>query len=83
MVVMAMMMATALRGGSDLTMAAAASFVLSFVILSSKGIGAFTFYTWFDELISTTSGTVGRYGRSVVPVVVKFFRDVNSRSFPS
>ena len=54
-------------------MAAAASFVVSSVVLPSKGMGAFTFYTWFDKPISTPGGTVGRYGRSVVPLVFKFF----------
>ena len=47
-------------------------FVVSSIILSLKGMGAFTFYTWFDEPISTPPGTVGRYGRSVIPLVVKF-----------
>ena len=60
-------------------MAAAASFVVSSVVLSSKGMGAFTFYTGFDEPIPAPGGTVGRYGRSVgrygrsvVSLVVKF-----------
>ena len=53
-------------------MAAAASFVVSFVILLPEARGAFTFYTGFDEPNPTSGGTVGRYGRSVVPLVVKF-----------
>ena len=53
-------------------MAAAASFVVSSTVLSLKGMGAFTFYIGFDEPISTPPGTVSRYGRSTVPVVVKF-----------
>ena len=53
-------------------MAAAASFVVSSVVLSSKGMGVFTFYIGFDEPNPTLGGTVGRYGRSVVPLVVKF-----------
>ena len=53
-------------------MAAATSFVVSSVVLSSKGMGAFTFYAGFDEPNSTLGGTVSRYGRSVVPRVVKF-----------
>ena len=72
MVVMAVVMATTLRGGWDLTMTAVASFVVSSVVLSLKVMGAFTFYTWFDEPIPTPGGTVSRYGRSVIPLIVKF-----------
>ena len=53
-------------------MAAAASFVVSSVVLLSKGRGAFTFYTGFDEPNPTPGRTAGQYGRSVVPLVVKF-----------
>ena len=53
-------------------MAAAASFVVSSVVLSSKGRGAFTIYIGFDEPNPTPGGTVGWYGWSVVPLVVKF-----------
>ena len=53
-------------------MAVAASFVVSSVVLLSKGRGAFTFYTGFDEPNPTPGGMVGRYGRSIVPLVVKF-----------
>ena len=53
-------------------MAAAASFVVSSVVLLSDGRGAFTIYTGFDEAISMLGRTAGWYGRSVVPLVVKF-----------
>ena len=70
---MVMVMEIALRDGLDLTMAADASFVVFSVVLLSKGRGAFTFYTGFDEPNPTPGRTAGRYGRSVVPQVVKFF----------
>ena len=72
MMVMAMAVAAALRGGGDLTMAAAASFVVSSVILLSKGRGAFTIYTGFDEPNPMPGHTASRYSRPVVPLVVKF-----------
>ena len=53
-------------------MAAAASFVVSSVVLLSKVRGAFTIYIGFDELNPTPGRTAGRYGRPVVPQVVKF-----------
>ena len=53
-------------------MAAAASFVVSSVVLLSDGMGAFIIYTGFDETIPTPGRTAGWYGRSVVPLVVKF-----------
>ena len=53
-------------------MAAAASFMVSSVILLSKGRGAFTFYTGFDEPNPMPGRTAGRYGRPVVPLVVNF-----------
>ena len=53
-------------------MAAAASFVVSSVVLLSDGRGAFTFYTRFDKAIPMPGRTAGRYGRSVVPLVIKF-----------
>ena len=52
-------------------MAAAVSFVVSSVVLSSDGMGAFTIYTGFNEAIPTPGRTAGWYGRSVVPLVVK------------
>ena len=60
MVVMAAMMATALHGGGDLTMAAAVSFMVFSIVLSSKGMGAFTFYPGFDEPNPMPGGTAGR-----------------------
>ena len=43
-----------------------------FCRLSSKGRGAFTIYIGFDEPNPTLGRTAGRYGRPVVPLVVKF-----------
>ena len=53
-------------------MAAATTFVVSSVVLLSDGRGAFTIYTGFDEAIPAPGRTAGRYGRSIVPLVVKF-----------
>ena len=64
-------------------MAAAASFVVSSVLLLSKGRGVFTFYTGFDEPNPTPGGTVGRYGQSVVPLVVKSWRGQDPDLIPS
>ena len=44
------------------------------VVLPLKGYGAFTFYTGFDVAVSTPGGTVGRYGRPALPLVVKSWR---------
>ena len=53
-------------------MAVAASFVVSSAVLLSKGRGAFTIYIGFDEPNPTLGRTAGRYGRPVIPLVVKF-----------
>ena len=55
-----------------MTMVAAASCVVSLVLHLSDGMGAFTIYTGFDEPIPTPGRTADWYGRSVVPLVVKF-----------
>ena len=53
-------------------MAAAASFMVSSVVLLSDGRGAFTIYTGFDKAIPTPGRTAYRYGLQAVPSVVKF-----------
>ena len=55
-----------------MTMAAAVSFEVSFVVLLLKGRGAFTIYIGFDEPNPTPGRTASRYGRPVIPLVVKF-----------
>ena len=82
MVVMAAVMAAALRGGGDLTMAAAASFVVFLFVFSLKGYGAFTIYIGFDVAVPTPGGTVDRYGRSAVPLAVKSWRGQNPDLLP-
>ena len=64
-------------------MAAAASFVVSSVVLLPKGRGAFTFYTGFDEPNPTPGGTVSRYGHSTVPLIVKSWRGQDPDLLPS
>ena len=53
-------------------MVAAASCVVSSAVPLSDGMGTFTIYTGFDEPNPTPGRTAGRYGRPVVPLVVKF-----------
>ena len=57
--------------------------MVSSVVLLSKGRGAFTFHTGFDEPILTPGGTVSRYGRLTVPLVVKSWRGQDSDLLPS